>query len=454
MQNMRWVGFTLAALVANALACSSDQASETSIVVSVQHNFEQALTGAWVRVYPVGADYNNPLTKPVSEQQTFSAADIPRPFKIEKKSADAVLVVVRGFGAGGPTDIRVEHAVTARFVRGKTMAMPVFLEKVCERNICNGAPGMTCYGESHASTCEGTCGPVYEHDTMFEVERAGEERPSGLAARACPKMDGGTDAGDGAVDDAALDGDIPSKDGAPKDGDVPDAISISPTTCTSLLPGSVCELFPECGCAGDTHCTFQRINSTTIEPEVSCEHRGTAVSGGKCNVHEDCAPGHACFGKGTDRLCYPLCESGVNCKSNESCEEINVGEAVGVYGLCMPRCSVNSDCATKCCDGFTCSPQIYCASDAGTPPPLGLCTLQEFDEGCTKDSDCCGNHSNMGGICAKFLDGSSQCLTACTLPSDCDSKLCCAQGACHTQTWITDNLGDAGTANLSTLCGT
>jgi hypothetical protein len=453
MQKMKRIWLVLAACTSALFACANESPADTAIILTIQSNLGQELTGAWVRVYAADAELPRDADHPVDERKALTAADAARPFLIAKRKDDELLVVIRGFGPGGPTDVIVEHAVHARFVPGKKMAMPVYLAKVCERSACNVSPGQTCYGEAHGLVCEGACGAIYEHDTMFEVEREGDERPVAWMARSCVH---GADDGllDGGTGDRGPDARTPDagRDAAPA------------PACLPTIASASCNLFPQCGCTGGKNCTYLKFDITANKPVLSCEQHkqpgGTTLS--PCTSVTDCADNYTCLGSTKAYACYALCGSDSDCKSNESCVPGRTPSSVAIegYNYCRQRCTQNSDCVTACCSGTSekfCAPHPFCEADTGVQdagvPGASTCKMAESSKGCTADSDCCGNPSNLPGSCDELQDGTTKCFTKCSSPSQCGSGRCCVDDECFARSLVEAYNADSDAGlNVSSLC--
>lgn len=163
-------GAAAAFLALLASACAPEPATAIAVTVKTDLMFGSELSELNYRVFADDADPD--FDEPISEF-TAAAQTIDRPFIITRKNADEFLISVEGYGPASPHAL-VVHRERVRFEAGKTLALHVFLARVCYGNTC-AIDGLTCYGEPFGRTQAGVCDTIPGPRPLDRVERPGDE---------------------------------------------------------------------------------------------------------------------------------------------------------------------------------------------------------------------------------------------------------------------------------------
>jgi hypothetical protein len=153
-------------------ACQPEPDPATAVVVSVMTDLiiGSELTHVTYRVFDRDAEPS--FDDPVAEFSA-SADTLAQPFVIKKRNAEEFLLSVEG-SAGPSAPPSIVYRAYARFEQGKTLALRVYLARVCaERPMCMFG-GLTCYGEPRGDVRAGVCSTIPEA-TLTQVTRPGDE---------------------------------------------------------------------------------------------------------------------------------------------------------------------------------------------------------------------------------------------------------------------------------------
>lgn len=223
----------------------------------------------------------------------------------------------------------------------------------CGDGTCNGTEtSATCPVDCPASTCgDGTCN--------------GTETPA-----TCPADCPNPICGDGTCD-------APLEDS-----------SNCPADCGTSCSDPICDLWPQCGCAGSQKCSIDSADNR------ACLTGGSTSQGQPCTTDAECAAGTMCVGSDTSDLrCHQFCSTNADCPGTggggvcvislvDSAQQTIVGA-----DMCTSDCNPASTSATGCPSGWACHLQYVdennddiadffltdCANDAGTGTGVGQC---------------------------------------------------------------------------------
>ncbi|MDB4972434.1 MAG: hypothetical protein JWN48_775 [Myxococcaceae bacterium] len=163
----------LALLAGSACAaCAPLELPATAIVVSVKTDLTLGveLRELSYRVFRANADADRDA--PVGEF-TAAAETLAHPFVILQQHDDTLLLSVEGFARPAEEPVVVQR-VRARFERGQTLALHVFLARACLDAFCE-ADGLTCFGQRYGQVEAGQCSSIAGPDPLDRVARAGDE---------------------------------------------------------------------------------------------------------------------------------------------------------------------------------------------------------------------------------------------------------------------------------------
>ncbi len=386
MRNYVWcMGLWLACLLGG---CDDEPDAPSDVYVSFKTDLAIGSELSAVRVRIFRSTDNPASATPVSEH-TVSAEQLTKklPLVIEKRDASEFLLAAQALGPGGAGDPQIERHVRARFTDGQAVSLQVFLARACVRKPCTAVGGETCYGESHGSVCEGSCGVIDGPDLLPTWSQLRSDwQPTQCGA-------------------ALVDAGVPT----------PDAGSDAAPMCLPTLPGATCDAVAQCGCAPGKSCGVTAVNGSTLQ--LGCVNTGSLASGAACSA-DTCVAGNTCVGS----LCRPFCGKDADCGTNGHCvtATTNDANATPITGLsaCFTGCSVGTDCATGCCKPLPSAPNagnLCLSADA--------CCAQS-GASCSASTDCCGHAQDLA-VCVSEPAGGAICRSTCTQGSDCASG-CCA----------------------------
>lgn len=300
---MRPNALCLLLLAGCAVGCAQEMNPATAISISVKTNLaiDAELSSIEYRVFPADG---NPQSDQPAARFAAPAAQLERPYVVEKNEDQEVLIAVQGFGPA--KDAIVEFRTRARFEAGKTVEIPVFLGKECVRKACVEGVGQTCHGEARYDVAPGSCGAVpFPNDP---TELTAKEQ----TGKWVPRLDAGAvgDGGDGGA-------------------------------CTVRPDAGVCDPIAKCGCLQGQSCQTAPLTGAPFCAPQPAQPKPRHAS---CEAPSECGPGLTCF----EKYCTEICVQDAECGQGDCIRLSNAP-----YGACVPKCGEG---LPACPAGIMCTP--------------------------------------------------------------------------------------------------
>lgn len=233
--------------------------------------------------------------------------------------------------------------------------------------------------------------------------------------------------GSSGVGDAGVDLSLPVDDMARAAADLalgPDLLPPPDMTPACMPPaGSVCVVYPQCGCAAGQACDIPSTSGNAV-----CAAAGSTPDWNGCTGDGQCKKGSTCL----DDVCKPFCgnlgKPSADCGGDTACEQVQDGSKnppvdVPNYKVCTHNCDpTNPQNAT----GYTpCGPNVNCLPESDHYATcVGVTGTEKQDGDCTSDALACA----PGYACTTDSIFSSSCYKMCHVGK---SGECPSSTSCH-----------------------